>query len=125
MTPLRFLGLCALIASAGCATNTSASGQATQAELLKKWALCKCLAKAFPKTAVADDASKTAAAYLEFGTAPIESYESLKVLADDYLKRPYSGSVPSNYDTMKCIDFYESGELEKAARDIAARYPAR
>lgn len=121
MKALLSLGLCVLLASASCATTSQVAGQKEQAATLKHWALCKCLAMAFPDTPAGDDAAKTAAAYLEFGTAPIESYEDLKILAGDYLKRTYSGSVPSSYNTRKCIDLYESSELEQLAGKISSQ----
>ena len=75
---------------------------------------------AFPDTPAGDDAAKTAAAYLELGTAPIESYESLELLAQHYLRRTYSGSVPSSSNTRKCIDLYDSGELEDLVQKTAS-----
>jgi len=118
---MRLLGLCVLLANPSCATTSQVAAPNEQAAALKNWTLCKCLAMAFPDTPGGDDAAKTAAAYLEFGTAPIESYEPLKILAGEYLERTYSGSVPSSYNTRKCIDLYESGELEELARRISTQ----
>jgi hypothetical protein len=87
--------------------------------VLKKWALSRCLAKAAGESPAGDDAAKTAAAYLEMGKAGIEVYERLDELAGGYLAREYTGSVKGNYNTMKCLDLYDSDELDKLARDSA------
>lgn len=102
------------IACTGCTVDTP---QNTQATLLKKWALSRCLAKASANSAAGDDAAKAAAAYLERGAAGVEIYEKLDALADSYLTREYTGSVKSNYNTMKCLDLYDSEELDRLVRD--------
>ena len=89
----------------------------TQAAILKKWTLARCLAHSAEQTPTGDDAAKAAAAYLEMGSAGVEVYEKLDALAERYLARTYSGSVKSPYDTMKCIDLFESEELNRLARD--------
>lgn len=89
----------------------------TQAALLKKWTLARCLSHAAEQTPTGDDAAKTAAAYLEMGNVGVDVYERLDALAERYLTRIYSGSVKSPYDTMKCIDLFESEELDRLARD--------
>lgn len=109
-----FVILLQCIACTGCTVDTP---QNTQATLLKKWALSRCLAKASADSAAGDDAAKTAAAYLEQGAAGIEIYEKLDALADSYLKREHTGSVKSNYNTMKCLDLYDSEELDRLVRD--------
>ena len=119
MKAIPSLTLCLVLASAGCAASSHLTEQGEQAPALKHWALCKCLAMAFPDTPAGDDAAKTTAAYLELGTEPIESYESLELLAQHYPRRTYSGSVPSSYYTRKCIGLCESGELE----DLVQRMP--
>ena len=112
------LGL-ALTLCVACARGPGVAEQNTQVAILKKWALSRCLAKASGDSPAGDDAAKTAAAYLEMGEAGIEVYEKLDALAGGYLAREYSGSVKSNYNTMKCLDLYDSDELDKLARDSA------
>jgi Type VI secretion system (T6SS), amidase immunity protein len=108
-----------LTQSIACAGGSGVAAHATQAAVLKKWALSRCLAKAGGDTPAGDDAAKTAAAYLEMGGAGIEAYEKLDALAGRYLEREYSGSVRSNYSTMKCLDLYESDELDRLTRNFA------
>jgi Type VI secretion system (T6SS), amidase immunity protein len=105
--------------SIACASDPGVAAHNTQAAVLKKWALSRCLAKASGDSPAGDDAAKTAAAYLEMGGAGIEAYEKLDALAGRYLERRYTGSVRSNYNTMKCLDLYDSEELDRLARDSA------
>ncbi len=89
--------------------------------MLKNWALSRCLAKAGGASQAGDDAAKSAAAYLEMGNADIEVYAKMDALADSYLAGKYGGSVPSRYDTMKCIDLYHSSELDSLVRKARRR----
>ncbi len=91
----------------------------SQKTLLKNWAMCRCLAKAYGPGMPAEDAEATASAYLELGKAPIEAYDKLAKLVERYLSVPYSGSVKSNYNTMKCINLYNSKDLERAVARLA------
>lgn len=83
----------------------------TQKELLKNWTLSRCLGKAYNNPSIKNDADSTASAYLEYSKQPIETFYSLDKLADKYIKVKYSGSIPSNFNTMKCIDLFYSKEL--------------
>lgn len=97
--------------------HSGSPSQDTQAAILKKWALSRCLSHSANQTPAGDDAAKTAAAYLEMGNVGVDVYEKLDALAKSYLTRTYTGSVQSPYDTMKCIDLFESEELDRATRD--------
>lgn len=96
--------------------QSSSTRPGAQVTILKKWALSRCLSQAAGQTAVGDDAAKTAAAYLEMGSAGIEVYEKLDALAKSFLTQTYTGSVKSEYNTMKCIDFFESEDLDQMAK---------
>ena len=115
----RYASFVILLQCIACTRSPVDAPQNTQAMLLKKWALSRCLAKAGADSPAGDDAAKTAAAYLERGATGIETYEKLDALADNYLKHEYAGSVKSNYNTMKCLDLYDSEELDKLVNDAA------
>lgn len=117
-TPVAWVVI-GLLASVACASGSAASPEGAQVTVLKKWALARCLARAGGESPAGDDAAKTAAAYLEAGVAEIDVYEKLEALAGSYLDRQYTGSVKSDYNTMKCLDLYESEELDRVARDSA------
>jgi hypothetical protein len=107
-------GFAIAVALAACAT-TSAPASHAEADVLKNWALCRCIGKAAHNEPFGDDASKSAAAYLEQGSGKIETYQRIDALVDSYLARKYTGSVPSSYQMMKCIDLFRSRELERVA----------
>jgi hypothetical protein len=112
-------GVVVVLQCIACASSPGEGAKAPQKMLLKKWALSRCLAKASADSPAGDDAAKTAAAYLERGTVGIEVYEKLEVLAGSYLEREYTGSVKNSYNTMKCLDLYDSDELDRLVRDSA------
>ncbi len=106
----------AALAVPACATDTSSeampqTARYSQRELLKNWALSACLATIAKSPADRDDANATASAYLEFGDQPIEAYQALGKLVERYAGRTYSGSIASEFNTMKCIDLYHSDAL--------------
>ncbi len=95
-----------------CCVQSGSNHPDAQTEILKKWTLSRCLSQVAAGTPAGDDAAKTAAAYLEMGNSGVDVYERLDELAKEYLTRTYTGSVKSAYDTMKCIDLFESEELD-------------
>lgn len=84
----------------------------SQKALLKNWAMSVCLAQVAKDAGARADANATAGAYLEFGHQPVEAYDQLRVLVDEYAGRKYAGSVESEYNTMKCIDLFNSKKLD-------------
>jgi hypothetical protein len=110
-----------LNASPTWAVDSPQTSRYTQTELLKNWVLSRCLARVFSAETDRHDAEIAASAYLEFGKAPIESYELGEKLVDKYLSRTYSGSVEGNYNTMKCIDLFYSEEVKAWANRATRR----
>ena len=91
----------------------------SQKTLLKNWALSVCLAKVSKDTCTREDANATASAYLEFGRQPIEAYDALRELAEQYANRKYGGSIKSEFNTMKCIDLFHSKELDNLTSKLS------
>jgi len=93
----------------------------SQKTLLKNWALSRCLAQVAVGSAEKDDANATAGAYLEFGKQPLEAYEELGRLVDEYAGRAYRGSIESSFNTMKCIDLFHSRELDRLTDKLLSK----
>jgi hypothetical protein len=74
---------------------------------LKNRALSICLATVAKREPHRTDATD----HLESGDQPIEAHEALAERVRRYAERRYSGSVQSEFNTMKCIDLDHSGEL--------------
>ena len=110
----------AACASDGTPDSRPMTARYSQPELLRNWALSACLATVAKDAADRNDANATASAYLEFGEQPIEAYEALMALVNTYASRRYSGSVPSEFNTMKCIDLYHSEALGRLVAKLVA-----
>ncbi|WP_193090316.1 T6SS amidase immunity protein Tai4 family protein [Advenella sp. FME57] len=93
-----------------------------QVKLFKYWALARCgatLSKQAGSAALEEDWSNTAAAYLEYSTVPLEANEAAQALIEKFLKSTTrSGSTGGSYESMKCIDLFNSRELDA----LAAQY---
>lgn len=113
---LPFLALALLPAAA----PPPASKQAAQRALLKDWTLARCIGRGFGPGSVRDDAYKSAAALLERGDYDVEVYNRLDGLIDPQLAKPYGGSVPSPYVTLKCLDLYHGAALDQAVNRARA-----
>lgn len=113
------LALAMLALAVGADAAESRTEGYSQKDLLKNWAFSACLAAVAKDPADRDDANATASAYMEFGHQGTEAYDQLRALAERYATRKYGGSVPSDFNTMKCIDLFHSSELENLARKLA------
>lgn len=114
-------GVAALILSLALPAHLSAQARQltpmtqsySQKDLLKNWTFSVCLAMIAKDDATKADANATASGYMEFGRQGIEAYDELRKLAEKYASLSYSGSIPSEFNTMKCIDLFHSGELDR------------
>ena len=71
--------------------HESQTGQYSQKTPIKNWALSRCLAEVYKDGSAKDDANATAGAYLEFGRQPIEAYDELNKVVDEYANRSLCG----------------------------------
>jgi hypothetical protein len=85
---------------------------------LKNWALSYCIASILEPGPAKQDALNTAGAYLEAGNQPIEAYEKTTLLIKSYLARNYTGVTQGTFNTKKCIDLYESRDLELIVQEF-------
>ena len=108
----RTCALAALLTACFSAWCGDVASSYSQKMLLKNWALSRCLAEVYSDENTKADASATAGAYFEFGTLPVEDYDTVKTLVIEFSKKKYGGSVKSEFNTMKCIDLFHSTELD-------------
>lgn len=126
MKPAVLLWVLAGIACATVQAQTlPQTSKYSQKTLLKNWALSICLAQVAQDERTARDAGSTAGAYLEFGQQDLAVYDDLRALVAKYVALKYGGSVPSEFNTMKCIDLFHSKELDritsKAVKSVKIR----
>ena len=93
----------------------------SEKDLLKNWALSVCLATVVEDAATKEDANATASAFMEYGRQDIEAYEQVRELVERFTARRYFGSIPSSFNTLKCIDLFHSKELDKLTGRLTRR----
>jgi len=93
----------------------------SQADLLKNYAIARCLSQAFPGSPLAPDASASAAGYLERGSVNADAYVEIAKLADTFLSRKYPSMSGQPLQTMKCIDLFHSTDLDRIVRRFTAK----
>ena len=104
--------LLAILTSCSSTTNLSDKTK-VQKDIYKNWVLSRCLSKAFPNEPLKQDALNSASAYLETSNLPVDAFTNADPLIDNFLQRNYQGSIPGTFNTKKCIDLFNSDELER------------
>jgi Type VI secretion system (T6SS), amidase immunity protein len=93
----------------------------SQVELLRNYAMARCLSQAFPGSALEPDATASAAGYLERGSVNADAYIEIAKLADTFLARKYPSQSAQPLQTMKCIDLFQSKDLNLVVKRFAAK----
>jgi len=84
---------------------------------LKNYAFCMCLNRTYPKIdSITNDGSP--AGYFELSAYGIPAFEVIDSLAVAYSRKPYKSKYNRNLGMMKCLDFYNSKELESAIVEL-------
>lgn len=84
---------------------------------LKNYAFCMCLNRTYPKIdSITNDGSP--AGYFELSAYGIPAFEVLDSLALVYSKKSYKSKYNRNLGMMKCLDFYNSKELESTIVEL-------
>jgi len=94
------------------AKDTHVPVQYSAAEYLKNFALSVCISHGYQSDEVVKDSSAAAGGYFQRGSLPIEAYEEAEALAKGFLSKEYVGMHGGNFTLMKCIDVFNSKELE-------------
>jgi hypothetical protein len=125
------LTLLILLAATSCAAGeTSASRSEKQSDpktikverqRLKNAAFCSCLrhTRKPGDTSLAEDGSL--AAYMEIGAHDLEAFEAVDRAAAVYAKKDYPSKHGRTLAVMKCLDFYNSPQLEELVRSLDDR----
>jgi type VI secretion system (T6SS) amidase immunity protein Tai4 len=85
-------------------------------QYLKNFALSACIADGYKSDEVVKDSKAAAGGYLELGRLPLEAYEEAASLGRKFLAKEYQGISGEKLTLMKCIDFFQSNELEQLAK---------
>ncbi len=108
------LSILGLIFLSSCSDGKNGSGRdAVQKKIYKNWVLSRCISKIAADEKLKQDALNSASAYLEQSDLPVEAFTNSDPLIDTFLLRNYQGSIPGAFNTKKCIDLFNSDELEQ------------
>ena len=91
--------------------------------LFQHYAQASCLATAFTKGEIHDQAVSALNGYREFGDVPLEAYEELITPIQQWLQKDYATQAGKQNNLMKCIDFAESELVTKIYHGYAAALP--
>lgn len=117
MNKVIILILASVIASCSSATMKK-TDSLTQKELYKNWALSRCLGYIVDDKKQKKDAFNTASAYLEVSSLPVEYFLESETLIQQFISLEYQGSVSGSFNTKKCIDLFNSYELDHLYHEI-------
>lgn len=84
----------------------------TAEQYLKNYALSACLADGYKSPEIVNDATASANGYKELGSIDIDAYNSVLSVVRTTLKKEYLSQSGEKLTTMKCIDLYNSKELD-------------
>ena len=85
-------------------------------QYLKNFALSTCIADGYKSDEVVKDSTVAAGGYLELGSLPFEAYEEAASLGKKFLAKDYRSISGEQITLMKCIDFFQSRELDQLAK---------
>jgi uncharacterized protein YceK len=100
----------------GCASVSTTNKKYSPMQYLKNYALCTCIADGFESNEVIRDAAAGARGYLEFGELPLEAYTEATLLGRKFIEKEYKSITGEKLILMKCIDYYNSKELNELAK---------
>ena len=114
---LAVISLVSLLASCVGAKQDEANVD-DQISTYKSWVLSRCLTYTLKNEQDKQDALNTASAYLEISNLPVEMFISSEPLIQEFVGRTYQGSIPGTFNVKKCIDLFNSDELDDLYREL-------
>lgn len=108
----------------GCAQSTKRAENEFQNKVasermkLRNAAFCNCLYKSFPEKDSIFSNEGSGAAYLELGAHSLDAYLTVMESASLFAKKIYRSKNNRNLAIMKCLDFYNSKQLEELIKSL-------
>jgi hypothetical protein len=90
-------------------------------QYLKNFALSACIAQAYKSDEVVKDSRAAADGYLQLGSFPYEAHEEAAALARKFLAKEYLSFSGAKLVLMKCIDLFNSKELDRLVKKYLRR----
>ncbi|KPJ92111.1 MAG: hypothetical protein AMJ53_10050 [Gammaproteobacteria bacterium SG8_11] len=88
--------------------------QESEKNFFRYFTLAVCMGMAYESDSkkLASDVGKAASGYLEFGHMDLDAYEDARELIKTWLKKDYQSKTGGQVEIMKCIDLFESEDLD-------------
>lgn len=99
-------------------TQASAREEYSSEQYLKNFALSTCVSIGYQSEKVKKDAAAASRGYLEFGDYSLSAHTAARKLAQEFLARKYGSQSGEPMILAKCIDLYNSKELQKLVDDF-------
>jgi hypothetical protein len=116
---IRMAVLLAASTLASCSNITSNKNEPDNQKIIyKNWVLSRCLSYTLQDSSQKQDALNTASAYLEQSSLSVEQLLDSEPLIQTFLSRNYQGSIKGTFNTQKCIDLFNSEELDELYRNL-------
>lgn len=112
----RIILLLAVFFITSCTHTKNTDMAFEQKAIYKNWVLSRCLS--YILESEKQDALNSASAYLEQSKLSVEALLRSEPLIEAFLSREYSGSISGTFNTKKCIDLYNSPQLESLYQEI-------
>ena len=100
--------------SSSCASNEYSFKEDTNEVMFKNYTLSVCLNMAYGETSesLLKEASLASNGYREFSNIDLSAYEASRELISKWLNKNYLSKSGEQINIMKCIDLYNSPELQ-------------
>jgi hypothetical protein len=103
------------------AKDANARVEYSPVQYLKNFALSTCIADGYKSDDVVKDSTAAAGGYLELGSLPFDAYAQAAALGKTFLAKDYQGKSGGQLTLMKCIDFFQSKELDRLAKKYSKK----
>ena len=116
----KALVLTAVLMAAGLKNHANLDRPASEPDLLRAFGFSACLAKAYDKTPVGEDAERVADGYRQMGKVGT-AYDEVRKAAEslDAAKPTIMGH--HNFAIMTCLEWYENAKTKQFVQRVAAK----
>lgn len=114
---MKFVAISLITVVCSSFVGATTSDTKVQKTLYKSWVLSRCLS-AISSENDKQDYLNTASAYLERSNLPVEAFIKAEPLIKQLLGETYTGSIKGTFESKKCIDLFNSDELDSLYRSL-------
>lgn len=105
--------LLVMTSSVVCAKTLPKVNSFSQQEIFSNWVQNRCISKIADSESLKNDAKVSASAWLEASNVPAELFEEADKSIDNQLQEKIGGSLPGEYQVLKCTLIANSEAINK------------